>query len=906
MARPVPDPPPTMKPPSRPTHGRTSRASRTPAMQQYLAAKAEHPDALLLFRMGDFYELFFEDAVEAAQLLELTLTSRNKNDDDPIPMAGVPATALDTYVRRLLEAGRKVAVCEQVEDPSQAKGVVRREVVQVITPGVNLDPEGLDARANNFLAAVEEALDGIGLAWADASTGDFYAALVEDTRALRDELARIEPRELLVRHADAQRSLGALARELGAALSPLDDLAFDATRRPDALETLGVDDTWAPPVRAAIAAVLAYLERTHPAAARGLRAVERVDLAGHLVLDDNALAHLEVLRTLMGRRRKGSLLWVLDQTITPMGGRLLRRRLQMPLADLRGINRRLDDVEAFVEDSTTRRQVREALGAVHDLERLCRRAAAALASPRELAALRQSLGQLPVLSEALRGARDIRLRRMGHHLDTAADIHADLEATLADEPPPSLQEGGVIREGVDDELDELISLAREGHAWFARYEAEQRERTGIASLKVRFNRVFGYFIEVTKANVHLVPDDYFRKQTLANSERYYTAELKEYEEKVLSAKERRLAVETALFEALRARVAAEAPRLLGIARDVAAIDVAASLAEVAHTRRYCRPVLDRSRRLVIREGRHPVVEAVMRGEPFVPNDLELDGATAPVLLITGPNMAGKSTVMRQAALIALMAQAGSFVPATEAHIGLVDRIFTRVGAADDLAGGRSTFMVEMAEAAEILRHATRRSLVLLDEMGRGTSTFDGVSIAWATAEYLHDRVGARTLFATHYHELTELERTRPGIRNAHVAVKEWQDDIVFLRRLVAGPTSRSYGIQVARLAGLPAEVVERARQILRELEEGTFIIHVHAVRSADEDDGQLSLFGSPAPATPPDRAAAGTPAARSSGPTEVEKEIAGVDLTTMTPIEALMLLHRLQEKLRHRDPPRDE
>ena len=851
----------------------THPAAQTPMMRQFFEAKAQHPDAILLFRMGDFYETFFEDAEEAARLLELTLTSRNKKDDDPIPMAGVPHHALWSYVPRLLEAGRKVAICEQVEDPRDAKGLVRRQVVRVITPGVVLDAPGLASHQNNYLAALWRAAEDqpLGLAWIDASTGERTAAPVHDLPRALDELARIEPAELVLDAAD-----GALAASVAERFPEL-------LRSPVAVARLDADPE---PLAGAVALVDAYLARTQLGTELPLKPVARQDLDGALRLGATAVRNLELCQTLADGKRRGSLLGLIDQTRTAMGSRRVKQWLLYPLLEAARIRRRHEAVAALVEDPITRATVREDLAEVYDLERLVTRTVAGTAGPRDIAALASSLERVGPIGERLSATGAPVLEELAAGLDPVREAIASVHAGLVDEPPAVLKDGGVMREGFHPELDELIAVGRDGKAWFQRYAEKLRAESGIGSLKIRFNNVFGYFIEVTKANLRHVPDTWLRKQTLANSERYYTPELKEREEKVLGAHDRRIALELELFETLRGHLARLGARIQATADAVATLDVLAGLAELAQRRGYVRPEVDEGFALDIRDGRHPVIESLVPAGEFVPNDVLVDADDDQILIITGPNMAGKSTVMRQAALIVILAQMGSFVPAAAARIGVVDQVFTRVGASDNLTRGLSTFMVEMTEAAAILATATRRSLVVLDEIGRGTSTYDGVSIAWAVAEHLHDAIGARTLFATHYHELTELAATRPRIANMTIAVRQWKDDIVFLRRLVPGGTNRSYGIQVGRLAGLPSPVVERAREILANLElaatdpDG----RPRAARSADAGPAQpwqLSLF---APAAAPT-------------PSQVEARLAEIDPDELTPRGALELLYELRALL---------
>ncbi len=869
-----------------------SERPTTPMMQQYLAAKQAHPDCLLFFRMGDFYEMFLDDAIEASRILNIALTTRDKGREDAIPMCGVPWHSARGYLQTLLAAGRKVAICEQVEDPRRAQGIVRREVVQVVSPGVILDLESLEAGVNNFLVAVWLAGKGSGIAYADVSTAEFFAARLPERGALEAELARLEAREIVVAAGQRADVAGLYGQEPGVLINELEADAFDpvaatarlAVRHAAALEPPGLP---AEALRAA-GALLAYLERTQASVATALAPLQPYDPAAHMTLAETARAHLEVARTLVGGQRKGSLLSVIDQTRTAMGARRLRQWLTHPLVSVPAIERRLDRVQALCEASEARAALRAALGDIQDLERLTSRVAAGASNARDLVALRRSLEQLPAVVDILAQAGRPDLRPLADWIAPQSDIAADIARALVDDPPLSLKDGGLFRAGYDETLDELIHFGRDSRSWLLQYEAGERKRAGIPSLKVRFNKVFGYYIEVTKPHLANVPDDYIRKQTIATGERFFTTELKEFETKSLTAQQRQAALEETLFEALRTRLAGESARLIATARAVAELDALAALAEVAQRHRYVRPRLDDSRRLRIVAGRHPVVEAASPDGRFVANDVELDADDAQLLIITGPNMAGKSTVMRQVALIALLAQAGSFVPADEAHIGVVDRIFTRVGASDELAAGRSTFMVEMSEAADILRAATPRSLIILDEIGRGTSTFDGLSIAWAVAEHLHDEVGARTMFATHYHELTDLARTKPRVRNFNIAVKEWQDQIVFLRQLVPGGTNRSYGIQVARLAGLPAAVVDRAKEILQNLETGELDEQslprlsrsTRRGRPRVTDPRQLDLFAAP-PREP-----------------RWARALRDAHLDGLTPLDALRLLYELQSQLR--------
>ena len=900
-------------------------AAPTPMMRQYLETKARYPDALLFFRLGDFYELFFDDALTASEALQITLTARSKGDDK-VPMCGVPHHAARGYVAKLLERGFKVAICDQVEEPGKS-AIVRREVTRVVTPGMVLDEQVLDPREAAYVGAVALAEGGGGgLALLDASTGELEVGEVASDARLADELRRAGVRELLLaRGAAAGERGGALARAVGVPVAERDDADFDRAEeklrrrlRVATLDGFGVGDL--PAGLAAAAAALAYLEETQRADAVHVDRLSRLATDGALLLDEATRANLELERTLAGGKRKGSLLGLLDRAVTGLGGRRLAAWLRWPLADPAAIGARLDAVEALVASAMGREDLAEALRPVGDLERLLSRLALRQGNARDLRALAGALLALPRLQALLAASPAALLRGAAADLGGLEDLAALLDRAVAEEPPPGLKEGGLVRRGFSEELDRIVAIAEDGKGTIARLEATERARTGIGSLKVRYNRVFGYYIEVTKANLHLVPDDYERRQTMVGGERFATPALKEYEEQVLGAEERRFALEERIFEELRAGVAVEAGRIRSAASAVATADALLSLARVASERGYARPEVDASEALEILDGRHPVVEALLPPDSggFVPNDVHVyarrakgqaeepdperaggtggrevppraeEGKEAPQLLvITGPNMAGKSTAMRQAALIALMAQMGSFVPARRARVGLVDRIFTRVGASDDLARGRSTFMVEMTETAAILHNATRRSLVVLDEIGRGTSTFDGVSIAWAVAEHLHDEVGCRTLFATHYHELQDLARERPRVRNLTVAVREVGDQVVFLRKLVQGGASRSYGIEVAKLAGLPAEVLARAREILKNLESLEVDEGGHAAlarggrRRAGPPAAQLGLFA--APADPRLEALRGA--------------LAALDVDALRPIDALNLLADWKKRL---------
>jgi DNA mismatch repair protein MutS len=864
----------------------------TPMMRQYFEIKADYPDTILFFRLGDFYEMFLDDAVKASRILDIALTSRNKNaDGGDVPLCGVPYHSANPYIAKLIDAGEKVAICEQVEDPKLAKGIVKRQVVKVVTPGLVVDQESLTPKENNYLLCLVGDGRRWGVAYLDLSTGEFRVTELDGTDAAAAEVLCVNPREIIL---PASFRDGPELRELAGAtaeriLTFLDDWIFDGdyARR---LMTghFGV----ASPAELgcaelhegvlAASAVLHYLNETQMGKAGHVTTITPYRTREFLVLDEATRRNLELTATLAEGKRKGSLLGLMDRTATAMGGRKLRQWINYPLVTIDKITERQDAVAELLQDPAGRGEIVGLLNGVYDLERLNGRISLASASAKDLVALKESLAKLPALKAKLAPNAAPLLRRLDDEIDPLADIVQLIASGVVANPPFVMRDGGIIADGYNAELDELRAISREGKGFIARLEAKEKGRSGIGSLKIRYNKVFGYYIEVTKTNLANVPADYIRRQTLANAERFITPELKEYEEKVLGAEERIAELEYALFQEIREKVAAEGERIARTADRLATLDVLAALAELAHERGYCRPLMDDGDTISILEGRHPVIEAMKLGERFVPNDILLDNQENQLLIITGPNMAGKSTFMRQVALIALMAQIGSFVPAAEARIGVVDRIFTRVGAADNLARGQSTFMVEMTEAANILRNATPRSLVILDEIGRGTSTFDGVSIAWAVAEFLHDSAphAAKTLFATHYHELTELAVTRSRIKNFNIAVKEWNDQIIFLRKIVPGGTSHSYGIQVARLAGIPLEVIERAREILQNLERGEYAeggmprIAKGKKGGGAPNTGQLSLFEA----------------------TEdlLRTRLKGLNVATLTPLEALNILDELR------------
>jgi DNA mismatch repair protein MutS len=857
-------------------------------IKQYLEVKNKYPDAILFYRLGDFYEMFFEDAKLASEILGITLTSRDKNKEDAVPLCGVPYHAASAYIQKLVDRGYKVAICEQMEDAAKAKGIVRREVVRVVTPGMVLEDELLQPKANNFLMALFLGEARFGLAFLDASTGDFLAAEVHTVQSLMDEVVRMEPKEILIpESARGQAPVKQLMKVFPNALySPLPEDCFAEDRSQERLKAVGL------PLVAgkeealrAVGAILFYVQETQKAHPGHLSRLEVYRVHDYMVLDETARKNLELFENLQTRSRKGSLLEVLDETVTPMGGRRLKRWMSFPLMDLPRINERLDSVAELKEKDVQRQRLRQILRSIRDVERLTGRISLQAADARDLVALRSSLGLIPEVKILLSGLEGPSFRRHLDELEELPEIRDLLERAVEDNPPIALKEGGLIKAGFDPALDHLREVSHQGKKWIAELETGERMRTGISSLKIRYNNVFGYYIEVTKPNLSAVPAHYMRKQTLTNAERFITQELQEYETQVLNAEEEKEALEYQIFLKVLGRVASVIPQIQKIAQALAEVDALSALAEVAERNGYCRPQLDEGNGLRILEGRHPVLERVGLEDRFVPNDLFMDDNERQILIITGPNMAGKSTLMRQAALIVIMAQMGSFVPAKEAHLGLVDRILTRVGASDDLVRGRSTFLVEMEEVANILRNVGPRNLILLDEIGRGTSTFDGLSIAWAVTEYLHDLCPwrAKTLFATHYHELTELALTKPRVKNFHVAVKEWNDRVIFLRKLVEGPTSRSYGIQVARLAGLPEAVIDRAKEILTNLEQGEFTeggvpkLAISRKRRAIGDSQQMTLFQ-----RPPDR---------------LRETLKKLDPDRLTPLEALTLLSELKAQL---------
>ncbi|WP_448874151.1 DNA mismatch repair protein MutS [Desulfobulbus propionicus] len=849
----------------------------TPMLQQYLEIKKQYPGTILFYRMGDFYEMFFEDAEVAAKVLGITLTSRSHKDDaHKIPMCGVPFHAVTGYLGKMVKAGYRVAICEQVEDPKEAKGIVRREVIRVVSPGVTTEEHLLDAKADCYVCALviqkKSAKEHLaGLAFVDISTGRFQLTEVnfppKNPASLVEIFTRLRPAELLLPHSETER-LTPLTTQLTAELGRLcltsrPDFHFEAVAATTTLtehfhtaNLAGFGCDQYPAAVNAAGALLQYLHETQKSDLVHIRQISPLHQSGYLIIDDASRRNLELTETLIGGHRQGSLLATLDLTITPMGARLLRRWLLFPLQDRHQIQRRLDSVEELIRQAEFRKNFRTFLESVYDLERLCSRLVLGHGNARDMSAIQTSLAQLPDLQQLLLKCASPLLKEIAESFDTLNDLHALIEAAIRDDAPISLREGGLIREGYNAELDHLLLLLRDGKKMILDLENAERERSGLAKLKVGYNKVFGYYFEVSRSQATALPDYFIRKQTLVNAERFITPELKELENSITTAHDRRLELEYALFVEIREQLTRQDQRLLHTADLLAQLDVLANFAELAIRHRYCRPTLNDQRSLTITEGRHPVIERGLPPGRFVPNDVHLDQEQQEVLIITGPNMAGKSTVLRQTALIVLMAHIGCFVPAEAADMCLVDRIFTRVGAMDDLRRGQSTFMVEMNETANILNNATPDSLVILDEIGRGTSTYDGLAIAWAVAEELarKDGLGIKTMFATHYHELTDLAATSEKIKNFSIAVKEWNETIIFLHKLVPGGTNRSYGIQVASLAGVPRAVIDRAYEILKNIELGEFTPQGQpkfAPGKAHNDKGprQLALF-TPPPSPP--------------------------------------------------------
>lgn len=800
----------------------------TPMMQQYMEIKEKHKDCLMLFRLGDFYELFFEDAEIAARELEITLTARGGKDK--IPMCGVPHHAASSYIDRLISKGYKVAVCEQVEDPAKAKGIVKRDVVRIITPGTLIDTNLLEDKENNYLASLYICSQGYGLAYVDISTGEFFSTEIlgkNKEKKIIDEISKIRPNEIIYFMEDSANSkIEAICKEIDVYINEHDAWIFERDYSSNqvrehfnvtSLEGLGFSSSHIgiQPT----GALLHYLKSTQKRVLSHINRIHIYNLNDKMVLDMATRRNLELTETIREKSKKGSLLWILDKTLTAMGGRMIRRWIEEPLLNVEDIRKRLDAVEILKNNLLLRKELNEYLRQIYDLERLAGKIAYGSANPRDLIALKKSISFLPDIKELFSDQANSLLDKILNEMDPLEDVKNIIEISILDEPSLTLKDGGIIKEGYNRELDEFLNISKEGKHWITELEQEEKEKTDIKSLKIGYNRIFGYYIEVSKSNLHLVPKNYIRKQTLANCERYITEELKEMEAKVLGAEEKIINLEYELFIEVRDSILKEIKRIQTTARAVAELDVLYSLAQVAEENNYIKPTVDNGDVISIKEGRHPVVEKVLQNEMFIPNDSYMDTKKEQVLIVTGPNMAGKSTYMRQVALIVLMAQIGCFVPAEEASIGIVDRIFTRVGANDDLAQGQSTFMVEMSEMASIINLATEKSLLIVDEIGRGTSTFDGLSIAWSVVEYICQSLNSRTLFSTHYHELTDLSASYPRIKNYKVSVKEDRDNIIFLHKLTEGSADKSYGIQVAKLAGLPQDIINRAATILARLEE---------------------------------------------------------------------------------------
>ena len=881
-------------------------AELTPMMQKYMETKEQYKDCILFYRLGDFYEMFFEDAIVASRELEIALTGKSCGLEERAPMCGIPYHAVEGYLTKLVSRGYKVAICEQVEDPKLAKGLVKREVIRVVTPGTNLNVQSLEASKNNYLMCITYTSDGIGISAADVTTGDYYVTEVEDLRKLNDELMKYEPSEIICNEAFLVSGFDVadLKSRLHISVNALESHMFDddGCRRilmkhfkVNTLIGLGIEEF--PTGLLAAGALLQYLYDTQKTDLEHFTHIYPYLTSKYMLLDSSTRRNLELTETLREKQKRGSLLWVLDKTKTAMGARLLRSYIEQPLIDKEEMEKRLDAIQELNQDSISRDEIREYLNPIYDLERLLSKVTYKTANPRDLIAFRNSLQMLPPVKTVLSAFQKEELTEIRDQIDGLEDIYRLIEEAIIDEPPLSIREGGMIKDGFDETIDRLRTAKHDGKQWLAQLEEEDRERTGIKNLKIKYNNVFGYFFEVTNSYKDLVPEDYIRKQTLANAERYTTPRLKELEDTILNAEDKLQTLEYDVFCKIRDTIAQELVRIQNTAKAVAKLDVYASLSLVSERNHYVRPKLNEKGVIDIKDGRHPVVEQMITNDMFIANDTYLDNGSHCISVITGPNMAGKSTYMRQTALIVLMAQIGCFVPARSANIGIVDRIFTRVGASDDLASGQSTFMVEMNEVANILRNATSKSLLILDEIGRGTSTFDGLSIAWAVIEHISNRklLGAKTLFATHYHELTELEGKMNNVNNYCIAVKECGDDIVFLRKIVKGGADKSYGIQVAKLAGVPDMVIDRAKEIVEQLSDNDITEKVQSIAIDNKGEGkvkkqpkydevdlaQMSLFD-----TVTDE--------------DVLKELMEIEVTTLTPLDALNTLYRLQNKLRNR------
>lgn len=874
----------------------------SPMMAEYVKTKQQYKDCILFYRLGDFYEMFFEDALTVTKELEITLTGKDCGLEERAPMCGVPFHAAETYINRLIEKGYKVAICEQVEDPKKAKGLVKREVIRVVTPGTTLDAASLDESKNNYLMSIVSMEDHFGCAIADISTGDCFLTEVDKPQKLLDEINKFVPAEIICNDAFFMSGVDTddLKNRLGICVFPLDAWYFDDSLckrtlkehfHVNTLEGLGIQDYDIGVI--ASGALFLYLQETQKSALSHMAGIRPYAAEKYMLIDSSSRRNLELVETLREKNKRGSLLWVLDKTKTAMGARTLRSYVEQALIDAQEINRRLEALEELNKSPMLRDEIREYLNPIYDLERLISRISYQSANPRDLIAFASSLEMLPHIRQILKDFKTPLLTELYEDMDPLEDIASLIKSAIVDEPPLAQKDGGIIREGYHEDVDKFRRSRTDGKKWLTELEAREKERTGIKSLKIKYNRVFGYSLEVTNSFKELVPENYIRKQTLTNAERYITQELKDLEDLILGAEDKLYALEYELFCEVRDKVGAEVVRIQKTAKAVAALDVFASLALVAQRNNYVRPRINESGVLDIKNGRHPVVEQMIEHDMFIANDTYLDNQKKRVSIITGPNMAGKSTYMRQTALIVLMAQIGSFVPADKANIGIVDRIFTRVGASDDLASGQSTFMVEMTEVANILRNATSRSLLILDEIGRGTSTFDGLAIAWAVIEHISDTklCGAKTLFATHYHELTELEGKISGVNNYCIAVKEKGDDIVFLRKIVKGGADKSYGIQVAKLAGVPDSVIRRAKELVEELSDADITAAVKDLTSASKkkqkivydqvDMAQMSLFD-----TVQDN--------------DIVEEIRNLDMSHLTPMEAMNILYNLQNKIQNR------
>jgi DNA mismatch repair protein MutS len=877
----------------------------TPMMKAYCETKNEYKDCLLFYRLGDFYEMFFDDALVASKALEITLTGKDCGLEERAPMCGIPYHAVDSYLNKLVSMGYKVAICEQVEDPKLAKGLVKREVTRIVSSGTNLDINALDESKNNYLMCISFDSDDIGISVVDVTTGDFYLTEVEDINRLYDEIIKFEPSEIICNDAFLLSGIDVedLRGRLGIQLNALDSHYFDEElcRRKimqhfnvKSLIGLGIEDF--PEGCVAAGALLTYLYDTQKTTISNLTHIYPYLTNKYMLLDSSTRRNLELTETMRDKQKRGSLLGVLDRTKTAMGGRMLRSFVEQPLKDKASIENRLDAIEELIKDSISRDELREYLNPIYDLERLLSKITYKTANPRDLISFASSIAMIPHIKSVLRAFSKAELTGILDDLDDLSDIHGLIERSINDDPPIMIREGGFIKDGYDENVDNFRKAKTEGKTWLAKLEEEDRQRTGIKNLKVKYNKVFGYYFEVTNSYANLVPEDYIRKQTLTGSERYTTPKLKELEDTILNAEDKLNALEYDIFCDVRDTIAGEIERIQKSAKALAKLDVYTSLAYVSEHNKYVRPKLNEKGVIDIKDGRHPVVEKMTASDMFIPNDTYLDNGKNQISVITGPNMAGKSTYMRQSALIVLMAQIGCFVPASSANIGICDRIFTRVGASDDLSSGQSTFMVEMNEVANILRNATSDSLLILDEIGRGTSTFDGLAIAWAVIEHISNRklLGAKTLFATHYHELTELEGKIDNVNNYCIAVKEQGEDIVFLRKIIKGGADKSYGIQVARLAGVPDMVTDRAKEIVNELSDNDITEKIQSisvnvksetgkkVSKPDEVDmGQMSLFD-----TVKDE--------------DVLKELKEIDIGTLTPIDALNTLYKLQSKLNNR------